>query len=101
MEDEYIFTDMCTDDEKLAQKERADSIDSGNIDTYSNSCPKCHVRECNSLRFESIVNATVFTETELQEMIDEGVIDENDENNGVGLNDVVNFQYPYVSPEKR
>ena len=89
---EQVFGEMCIDEEKIARKERTDSLDA-----YDNCCPKCHVRECNSLRFETIVNATVFMETELQEMIDEGIIENNDENNRVGVRDVVNFKYPHTT----
>ena len=92
---------MCIDDEKLFKKEQAGSIDSSSSDGGCDSSSKYHVRECNSFQFENIINATVFTETELQEMIDEGMIDVDDENNGVGAKNVVNFNYPYMSREIR
>ena len=94
-----LLQKMCIDDVKLCKKEQAGSIDSSS--SGCNSSSKCHVRECNSFQFENIINATVFTETELQEMIDEGMIDVNDENNGVGAKNVVNFNYPHMSREIR
>lgn len=94
---------MCIDDEKLSKKERAGSIDSCSICSSGSGCissSRCHVRECNSLQFENIVNATVFTETEVQEMIDEGIINEN-EQNGVGVKDVVKCNNFYMNGEIR
>ena len=85
---------MCIDDEKLLKKERTSSNESDSFDCCASSS-KCHVRECNSFEVETVVNATVFTEGEVQEMIDEGIINESDEskNGAWGKKEAVNFKF--------
>ena len=85
---------MCIDDDKLLKKERTSSNESDSVDCCASSS-KYHVRECNSFEIETVVNATVLTEVEVQEMIDEGIINESDEskNGAWGKKEVVNFKF--------